>query len=110
MPISDAYAFDKRPSLSSDNPLGFPHLINLEKYAQTNQNKSNTELRLADGIVTLLYNYKPEALDQFLNVDSTKFSFLYTGAGGVQWSIFRDDDRVWVCISHDLQDSIDLNH
>lgn len=54
-------------------PTDHPHLIDP---ATLDETTDQTYLTAADGIATLLFEWKPEALDSFLNIESTrKFEF-----------------------------------
>ena len=77
LPISYSYLpaleyLDNYAALPSYRPVGFPHLINTEKYYEENQRQ---DLRVADAVVTVLYNWEPEALAAFLDMDREDFRF-----------------------------------
>lgn len=63
---------DNYSSLPPDRPVGYPHLINIEKYKEENQRQ---DLRIADAAVTVLYNWEPEALAAFLDEGREDFRF-----------------------------------
>lgn len=63
---------DHFPALSADRPVGYPHLINMEKYKEEIQRQ---DLRVADAVVTVLYNWEPEALSAFLDDGLEDFRF-----------------------------------
>ncbi|MCJ1262976.1 hypothetical protein MMC22_002846 [Lobaria immixta] len=61
---SDAYE-----GLPITAPFGSPHLIKL------GENMLYRELRIADGIATMLYHYNPEILTKFLDMSIAEVSF-----------------------------------
>lgn len=63
---------DHYAALPADRPVGYPHLINTDKFKEENQRQN---LRIADAIVTVLYNWEPEALAAFLDHDLEDFRF-----------------------------------
>lgn len=63
---------DHYAALPADRPVGYPHLINADKYKEEIQRQ---DLRIADAVVTVLYNWEPEALAAFLNYDLEDFRF-----------------------------------
>lgn len=50
------------PGLPASAPVGHPHIIGWD-----NEDTDKGSLTAADGIATLLFNWKPEALDAFLD-------------------------------------------
>ena len=52
------------PRLPSNAPLGCAHIINVSTY----QNRARPFIRVADIVVTFLFNYCPDLLYAFLNV------------------------------------------
>lgn len=50
------------PGLPASAPVGHPHIIGWD-----NEDTDKGRLTAADGIATLLFNWKPEALDAFLD-------------------------------------------
>jgi hypothetical protein len=63
---------DSYAALPPDRPVGYPHLINMEKYKEENQRQN---LRVADAVVTVLYNWELEALAAFLDRKREDFRF-----------------------------------
>jgi hypothetical protein len=63
---------DHYAALPAHRPVGFPHLINIEKYKEENQ---RANLRVADAVVTVLHNWEPEALAAFLDMEREDFRF-----------------------------------
>ena len=63
---------DHYAALPADRPVGYPHLINTDKYTTDIQRQN---LRIADAVVTVLYNWEPEALAAFLDKDLEDFRF-----------------------------------
>ena len=63
---------DHYAALPTGRPVGYPHLINMDKYTEEIQRQ---DLRIADAIVTVLYNWEPEALAAFLNDELEDFRF-----------------------------------
>lgn len=53
---------DSHPGLPANAPLGHPHIIGWD-----NQDTDDGCLTAADGIATLLFDWKPEALDAVLD-------------------------------------------
>ena len=60
------------PTLPSSGPVGAAHIIDTSFF---NEDTKKTNLRAADGIATLLFNWKPEALDAFLDKGKLQFEF-----------------------------------
>ena len=56
---------DSCSSLPISRPVDFPHLIETEPYF--NELTNPTNLRLCDGIVTVLFKYDPDFLSRFLD-------------------------------------------
>ena len=54
---------DSYPGLPASAPVGHPHIIGWD-----GEDTDKKHLTAADGIATLLFNWKPEALDAFLDV------------------------------------------
>lgn len=72
-PKLDALEYlDNYAALPADRPVGYPHLINMDKYQEHIQRQG---LRIADAVVTVLYNWEPEALTAFLDDDLEDFRF-----------------------------------
>ena len=61
------------PLLPPERPVGFPHLIDTEKL---HEDTDTDDLRLADGIATMIYKWKPAELEKFLRVGNTKYDLL----------------------------------
>lgn len=93
---SDAYE-----GLPSTAPIGCPHLIRLDAHLE---NESSTkDLRMADGIATLLYHYNPDVLTKFLDKNIVEFKFVRIDSVNGNLTIIRDGDDIVVCW-HNLQD------
>lgn len=59
-------------ALPANRPVGYPHLINTDKYTEYIQLQN---LRIADAVVTVLYKWEPEALATFLDDDLEDIRF-----------------------------------
>ena len=59
--------------LPIDRPIGYPHVIGNKVIYEDSEEIDN--LRAADGAVTLLYRYDPQALDAFLDLSKKAFVF-----------------------------------
>ncbi|KAF2814297.1 uncharacterized protein BDZ99DRAFT_567954 [Mytilinidion resinicola] len=63
--------------LPDTTPLDWPHILDLDQEFGTNEPEFRvSDLRLADGVVTVLWNYDPEALKQFLDPKIKIFEFV----------------------------------
>lgn len=61
------------PDLVPSAPVGHPHIISTDFYESTPKDV----LTAADGIATLFFNWKPDALAAFLDVDAVpQFEFV----------------------------------
>ncbi|OBZ75639.1 hypothetical protein A0H81_04822 [Grifola frondosa] len=68
---------DACTELPASRPVGFPHIINVQGFDEETDKK---DLRAADGIATLLYNWKPEALRALLDLNRPRFEFKHKGS------------------------------
>lgn len=60
------------PALPATRPVNFPHIIDMDRYYEKIQRQN---LRMADAVVTVLYNWEQEALAAFLDLDREDFRF-----------------------------------
>lgn len=88
---SDAY-----DGLPITAPIGCPHLIKLGPHLENEL--LIKDLRLADGVATLLYHFNPDVLTKFLDKNVTEFDFLRRDPVKGNLSIFRTDDYIIVCL------------
>lgn len=87
------------PRLPFGAPLGCAHIINVSNYREN----SRPRIRMADIVVTFLFNYCPDLLYAFLNVTRHP-EFVFTrveaaGRGCRNFSIERSDLTVTVTVS-----------
>lgn len=61
---------DACPFLPVNRPRGYPHLIDTRDF---DEDTDQADLRAADGVVTLLYKWKPEELDKFFDMTMSKY-------------------------------------
>lgn len=93
---SDAYE-----GLPSTAPIGCPHLIKPGPHLE--DESLIKDLRMADGIATLLYHYNPDVLTKFLDKNIVEFRFVRKDPVNGNLTIIRDGDDIVVCW-HNLQD------
>ena len=74
-PDGPALEYLDHHALPADRPVGHPHLINMDVYGRETQKQ---DLRITDGVVTVLYRWEPEALAAFLDNDLNNFRFRVT--------------------------------
>ena len=60
----------------ADAPDGHPHIIENPRIVSL----KGPKIRLADGVATVLWNYKPSALEQFFDMSIERVTFRYTYA------------------------------
>lgn len=72
---------DVIPELPASTPLGCPHIIDL---ASLNSGTIPKDLRMADVVVTILYNHSLETLRLFLNPSEQNFQFCRVSEGNEQ--------------------------
>lgn len=65
---------DSNPRLPASRPVDFSHLIDVEPVF--NENTDPVNLRLCDGVVTVLSKYDENLLSRFLNLDVPEVFFL----------------------------------
>ena len=66
------------PDFPPSRPFGYPHLVRPGLDPQGYSNPSNPSLHIADGVATLLYNYRPEALSALLDLRRPSFRFTHS--------------------------------
>ena len=85
------------PDLPPSAPVGHPHIISTEFYESTPKDG----LTAADGIATLFFNWKPDALAAFLDVDAVpQFEFVRKeeeDSAMMSTHVARFGRRVMVC-------------
>lgn len=89
---SDAY-----DGLPITAPIGCPHLIKPGPHLEDERVIKN--LRMADGVVTLLYHYHPDLLTKFLDKNISECDFVRCDSVNGNLSIVRDGNDVIVCLA-----------
>lgn len=74
------------PLLPSYSPAGHPHLLGLKCLYPRSPVK---EMTAADMIVTILFTYKPHALEAFLDLERPNFHLLCRRSGVIEFCISR---------------------
>lgn len=83
--------------LPPDAPVGHPHLMDTTNF---NEYTPRENLRVADGIATVLFNYDPKALRSFLNLDQPEFEFLRHEESTIMNDLFIGRKGLTVTASH----------
>ena len=65
--------FIDHPKLPANAPIGFPHIIDAKRFGPDTDKRN---LHTADGIATLLFLWRPEVLDDFLDMTVPIFEFV----------------------------------
>jgi hypothetical protein len=87
---------DECDLLPSASPVDHMHII---EYSDINEETNLNSLRLADGIATVLYNWKKEALNAFLDPKITSFELMRSypkGSSTMSMIISRKRNKVMV--------------
>ncbi|KDQ49648.1 hypothetical protein JAAARDRAFT_42670 [Jaapia argillacea MUCL 33604] len=82
---------DECPELPASRPLGFPHIISDQHFDEETDKKN---LRAVDAAATLLFRWKREACDAFLNLDRAKFEYSLKREGYFTMIIARNGQQI----------------
>jgi hypothetical protein len=76
---SKLFYLDNFPGLPSNASADHPHLIDCSDIDGVNFERENVQI--ADAVVTTLYHYSPEALEEFLSLSSGKIAYFIWESG-----------------------------
>lgn len=71
---------DECPSMPSRRPVGYPHIIQTSSWGEETDKRN---LTCADGIATLLWEWKPEHLETFFDLSNPRFELTRVAPNGI---------------------------
>ncbi|KAF2435085.1 hypothetical protein EJ08DRAFT_389131 [Tothia fuscella] len=97
---------DVHPRLPLSAPFGYPHILNCNEIVQGVVLEMES-IHLADAVATTLYNYKPSALEKFLNLPNDKIAYYIWDSGSddcMSIIMARKGDKILVATYEPLAD------